>query len=620
MNDNLHYVGPETPPASRQPPVTEVGIIGWMRKNLFGSVTDSISTIITALVIILFTVEFLSWSVFSAQWEVIFLNLANLGAGPEYPKDEIWRIEYAAFMLVALTGITLGFWMRLARWLWAAIVISLALMWIIPMATVGVPEPPIHYYVAQDYDIRQSNFVADEGEEFNFTIVPLLEEAQFRVSDIDGYIEDDNSLGNSAWVTINGTAREIQRGNLDPSQFDLNVAVQIRDAEGEVLATSDYTQGVAEELRFSWEAPAQGWYTFTTVFDEENPGSMGVAWLRTEDMEVFFSTGTETEKRVEKYGPEPELDCTNCQTSSNRTDLQFRGTRTLPQYFSLQLAPYLVATRQFFLISAIVFAIGYAIGFGLKQVRERRKLVGRGLAVLWLLLLPAQLILVNQTDEVTTDDFGGLFLTLLLSVVAIIASFPIGVVLALGRQSELPIIKYLSTLFIEVVRGVPLITLLFAGRYIVPFFVDGLQDVASAIRMTIVLTIFSAAYTAEVVRGGLQIVPGGQVEAARALGLSNFHITGFIVLPQALRAVIPALMGVFVSLFKDTSLVALIGLFEILGAMRRILTDTQTGYAALQREGYLYIGIIYFIFSYLLALASRRLEQSGSGATRAQQL
>ena len=217
---------------------------------------------------------------------------------------------------------------------------------------------------------------------------------------------------------------------------------------------------------------------------------------------------------------------------------------------------------------------------------------------------------------VETSRWGGLLLTLLLSTISIIAAFPIGVFLALGRQSKLPVVSVLSTTFIEVVRGVPLITLLFMGRLIVPFFAGFLNDVDLTIRSIIVLTLFLSAYLAEVVRGGLQVVPHGQVEAAKAIGLTEFQATVLIVLPQALRAVIPAIMGQFISLYKDTSLVALVGMYEVTGAMRRVLADTATGYSLFPREGWLYVGILYFIFSYIMAEASRRLEETGAGAIR----
>jgi general L-amino acid transport system permease protein len=197
-----------------------------------------------------------------------------------------------------------------------------------------------------------------------------------------------------------------------------------------------------------------------------------------------------------------------------------------------------------------------------------------------------------------------------------VLSFPLGVLLAIGRQSSLPIVSLFCTVFIEVVRGVPLITLLFFGRFILPFFGFGLGDVDLMVRTMVMLTLFTAAYMAEVVRGGLQIIPKGQVEAAQALGLSGFWTAIFITLPQALRAVIPAIMGQAVSLFKDTSLVFVIGLFEMLGTMNQVLGDAQTGYTLFTREGYLYVGVAYFLFAYIMADVSRRLERTGAGSIR----
>jgi general L-amino acid transport system permease protein len=199
--------------------------------------------------------------------------------------------------------------------------------------------------------------------------------------------------------------------------------------------------------------------------------------------------------------------------------------------------------------------------------------------------------------------------------VGITASFPLGVALALGRRSNLPVIKWTCTLFIETIRGVPLITILFMAKLIVPFFWSGLSNIDLTIRMMIGLTLFSAAYLAENVRGGLQIIPHGQIEAARALGLNPFLTTTFIVLPQALRAVIPAIVGQFISLFKDTSLVAVVGLFELVGIVDTIVSG-QPIYRSYQREAYFFIAIVYFVISYAMSDVSRRLETSGAGSLR----
>ena len=162
-------------------------------------------------------------------------------------------------------------------------------------------------------------------------------------------------------------------------------------------------------------------------------------------------------------------------------------------------------------------------------------------------------------------------LTFLLALVGIVASFPLGVLLALGRRSDLPVLKGLCVLFIELVRGVPLVSLLFMTQVIVPLFLPEDLRVDRVLRALFAITLFSSAYMAENVRGGLQSVPQGQVEAARALGLGGAHTMLFIVLPQALRAVIPAIVGQFISLFKDTSLVVTVGLLDVLGIGKSIV-------------------------------------------------
>lgn len=210
---------------------------------------------------------------------------------------------------------------------------------------------------------------------------------------------------------------------------------------------------------------------------------------------------------------------------------------------------------------------------------------------------------------VPTNLWGGLLLTLILSVFGIVLSFPLGVILALGRTSHFPAFRLLSVLYIEFIRGVPLITLLFMGQAMLQYFLPpGTPTIDRVIRALVAIVLFSAAYTAENVRGGLQSIPKGQYEAADALGLSGFHRTYYIILPQALRAVVPVLVGQFIGLFKDTSLVAIVGLFDLLGIGRAILSNPD--WLGNHQQIYLFIGLIYWLFCYAMAYASRRLERS----------
>ncbi len=206
------------------------------------------------------------------------------------------------------------------------------------------------------------------------------------------------------------------------------------------------------------------------------------------------------------------------------------------------------------------------------------------------------------------DQWRGLLLTVFLAVAGIVLSFPLGVLLALGRRSTLPAVRLVSVVYIELIRGVPLITLLFMAAFTLGFFLPpGSRTPSLVLRALVAMVVFTSAYVAEIVRGGLQSVPRGQVEAAQALGLTAWRVTAFIVLPQALRAVIPAMVGQFISLFKDTSLAAGIGLVELLG-----IAEEATGQAEFigrQAESLAFISLVYWVGAYWMSRTSQRLEQ-----------
>jgi general L-amino acid transport system permease protein len=210
-------------------------------------------------------------------------------------------------------------------------------------------------------------------------------------------------------------------------------------------------------------------------------------------------------------------------------------------------------------------------------------------------------------EPVSTNDWGGLVLTLLMAVSGISLCFPLGVILALGRRSSLPVVKWMSIAYIELIRGVPLIAILFMGQVMIPLFLPEGMRPDRVLRAIIGLTIFSAAYLAENVRAGLQAVPRGQGEAAASLGLNTPLTLSLIVLPQALKTAIPAIVGQFISLFQDTTLLAIVGLAELLGISRSILANPS--YLGRYAEVYLFIGIIYWFFCYAMSLGSRKIEE-----------
>jgi len=258
------------------------------------------------------------------------------------------------------------------------------------------------------------------------------------------------------------------------------------------------------------------------------------------------------------------------------------------------------------LLIDVLAIVGYFLG------KRYPKQLARPTYIMILLYMPLVILLVRGFGEngflklVTTNLWGGLLLSLLLAVFGIVFSFPFGVLLALGRQSKLPALKTLSVIYIEVIRGVPLITLLFMGQLMLPFFLPSGIIIDRVIRATVAIIMFAAAYMAENVRGGLQSIPKGQYEAADALGLNGFQKMTFIILPQALRAVIPVLVGQFIGLFKDTSLVALVGLLDLLGIARGVLANPN--YIGRQLEVFAFIALIYWVFSYGMSYGSRRLE------------
>ena len=199
---------------------------------------------------------------------------------------------------------------------------------------------------------------------------------------------------------------------------------------------------------------------------------------------------------------------------------------------------------------------------------------------------------------VDTRLWGGLLVTLVLSVTGIVASMPVGIALALGRRSTIPLIRVFSIAFIEFWRGVPLITVLFFATYMLPLFVPAGFTVDGLVRALIGIALFAGAYQAEVIRGGLQAIPRGQAEAASALGLSWSKTTALIVMPQALRHVIPGLVNSFIALFKDTSLVLIVALFDLLGQLRAAFSDPVWATPSTLFTGFAFTGMIYFIFCF----------------------
>jgi general L-amino acid transport system permease protein len=240
-----------------------------------------------------------------------------------------------------------------------------------------------------------------------------------------------------------------------------------------------------------------------------------------------------------------------------------------------------------------------------------RQLWGRRLAVTWFVGLSAVFLLMAGglpgMRYVETALWSGFPLTLILAVLGMLLGFPLGVLLALGRRSKLPAVRAVCVGYIELVRGVPLITVLFMASLMLPLFLPAGVTIDKLLRAQVAIILFTAAYLAEVVRGGLQAIPKGQIEAADALGLSYLQRTRLIVLPQALAMVIPPLVNNFIGLFKNTSLVLIVSLFDLLGATEFALTDSNwQGFAV---EADVFIAVIYWSFCFFMSRYSQVLER-----------
>jgi len=267
-----------------------------------------------------------------------------------------------------------------------------------------------------------------------------------------------------------------------------------------------------------------------------------------------------------------------------------------PRFWLIGLMPVELAPRAFWAGGLMAAAALLTLGGVRVRVAPRVLFglwVGIIIAVIWVM------------SPVRLDQIGGLYLTLLLAVVSIALSFPIGVLVGMGRVSRLPAIRVFSILYIELIRGIPLITVLLWFFIFVALVSGG--ALSRVERAMVGLIIFTSAYVGEIVRAGIQSVPRGQAEAARAVGLSAVQTMRFIVLPQAVKNMIPSLVGQFISLFKDTSLTVIIGLSDLVGTGRSLLAITR--YLQDTQEVYVFLLVAYFSFSYLMSYGSRVLEK-----------
>ncbi|MAC61723.1 MAG: amino acid ABC transporter permease [SAR116 cluster bacterium] len=272
-------------------------------------------------------------------------------------------------------------------------------------------------------------------------------------------------------------------------------------------------------------------------------------------------------------------------------------------------------SNSLFISTGVLFLLSFLLGYF-----SSRNLLGEVLEQFSILFNFISLILFSffvllvlfsidyGLEPIDTLDWGGLLLTLLIAITGIVASLPFGVLLALGRRSDMPVARLLCTMFIEFWRGIPLITVLFAASVLIPLFLPSGADVDKLLRAVIGIILFSSAYMAEVIRGGLQAIPRGQYESASAVGLSYSQSMRFIVLPQALTHVLPGIVNTFIGLFKDTTLVSIIGIFEVMGIFRAASQDANWGSHVQHSTSYLVAAIVFFVFCFGMSRYSIYIE------------
>jgi general L-amino acid transport system permease protein len=560
----------------------------WARDNLFSSVGNSILTVVVALFLL-----GMAWGIMQfvfapeRQWNSIVSNI-RLYATFAYPEGDYWRVWLSLGIVVSLTGLSLATWLDAphtpaTKIMKAAAIAGAVIIFLAAMAPAS-------------FGIRLTMFAVGLG-------ALALSFIAWRIVGSDTLVSVMGALATAIAIGLLILwfgplfigPMEIARTTTVPLTVEFVIGV-VSYLAGRGLAARYTPRRLQPLLVGLWllslpmiylvilRAPT---YDVATILSEDLPiwlvfavGGSFLLWIVTDPKRSPLAITIEIVLVLAAI------------------------VVWLPWLSSVPLLP-TIKMKAMLLVLA-VFAVTAPSFSGGKESR-RNVIIGWVVVVsllqFFLITAEAPSALVIQTNFI-----GGLMLTLLLSAVGILLAFPLGVLLALGRTSTMPIFRVVCTVYIEVIRGVPLITILFFGALFLPLFVPRDIRIDEVVRALIAISLFSAAYLAENVRGGLQSIPPGQYEAARALGLSTVQMTLFITLPEALQAVIPALVGQTIAIFKDTSLVFIIGLTEILAIAQRVVPG-QPDFVGSQRENLLFVAFVYWMFTFTFSRASQRLEK-----------
>lgn len=734
LPENVHILHEE--PASRPPPLLEVGVLAWIRKNLFGSALDVLLTVSGFFLIMTILISFVSWTIGDGNWNVITVNFRQFMLGT-FEREYEWRTTLFAIYIAITIGVSIAAWVRrISRVTMIGLIIVFAPIFVLPTVIKSTIPLPSTYMAAGTIPIvsgtesnlpqNQVAFLGKENEQVAFRFAPIAANDE-DLANLSGFADvASNTLRNSALNRLNditnaqeiltaieqdatlidagdslGTLTQGQRERFATDLVDLKVtpteeqetrileiidqlsanaevatnsgseailsAEEIEALEAELL-TLEYGQPSHTFFNLNQEAvsftildgetlepigesqvlhpenddavqftlPKTGWYVLQkTLVDEE---AASVALIEVDNVSPIFQGGLVFRRTMDGFEVPRELEVPRIDGSP--VDFlviiqnQYRGERTVSAYLRVYVVPFLetIDSGVFMMLTAAFLA------FIVARYLSKTILVGGTIGrfalvdIAGFMIIAAPILLYVFVNGIGDKLFGlidisflglgfsdplrwgGLLLAGMVTTYGIIVAFPLGILLALGRRSTLPAVKYISTLYIELIRGTPFIVVLFTMQVLIPFVHPSLANIPNAWRAIIATIFFSAAYLAENVRGGLQSLPPGQEEAGKAVGLSGWQITIFITMPQALRAVIPALVGQFIGLFKDTSLLAIVGLIDMLRTV--YVVDAQTEFKGTRFESLVFISIIYFVLSYVMSTISRRIEETGSGAAR----
>lgn len=600
----------------------------WMKKNLFSSVFNSILTVIFTL-IALFAYQGVLNFVFSenTRWDAVRVNLRLLFT-QAYPSENYTRVWVALGLVLVLTGLSLGTarvaqgisMKKIATWFFAGgLFITLGVLLREPSVLTNTDGATV---LDDDLQVVRESFGEAMGNRIGWWIIGLLLLA----------------IGSAIWLGLGDLRRRttfVPAIPLGLGAIGLIVSSVWWYNWGHYAFTSDgfvFEPGrkVASSTQVPWTVLwvlLVGTYLISRMY--QSSGAAG-------GLKIATNIGWLLSPFITYWGilRAPEVDWGHVLSTDlplfvifglGGAALLWALTRPGIGETGRIIAIAIVAVAMFTWVGAffgwfsmlqkVRFSIlflglaGLAAPNFIGEARQRLKLVYAWIGFSIAFHVLVTLINTPSGIEVPTEDFaGGFMISIYVSVFTMLFSFPLGVILALGRTSKLPLFRMMSTVYIETFRGVPLITMLFFFTVFVNLFLPEGMELSGLAAVSIAFSLFSAAYLAENVRGGLQAIRQGQYEASDALGLTTVQRTMFIVLPQGLRVSIPPLVGQVIATFKETSLLAIVGVFDFLRIARDVIPN-QTEFLGVRKEGLLFISVVYFIGSYAMSKYSQRLER-----------